>query len=95
MLPNVMNGTTRRCTARCKSRSLDQCSIVGYSDHAVGTDHTIRGNRVSLGQLILERLWLYGEVIITGVLGIVEGDTGRRHETDTATTSNVTGQAVS
>jgi hypothetical protein len=25
MLPNVLNGTARRCTARCKSRNLDQC----------------------------------------------------------------------
>jgi|694.fasta_scaffold65109_2 hypothetical protein len=25
MLPNVLNGSVRRCTARCKSRNLDQC----------------------------------------------------------------------
>jgi hypothetical protein len=25
MFPNVLNGTARRCTARCKSRKLDQC----------------------------------------------------------------------
>lgn len=25
MLPNVLNGTARRCTARCKSRKLNQC----------------------------------------------------------------------
>ncbi len=25
MLPNVLNGSARRCTARCKSRNLDQC----------------------------------------------------------------------
>ena len=25
MLPNVLNGSARRCTARCKSRNLEQC----------------------------------------------------------------------
>jgi hypothetical protein len=25
MLPNVLSGAARRCSARCKSRNLDQC----------------------------------------------------------------------